>query len=595
LEFRDAFAELADDPGQGAGDARRWRARLHEAIEAQRQRLHARPPSLVLPEGVPAEVVAAVGDTIAALRAQHDRLLDHLAATAADFAHAAENEDRFIVLVFGEVNAGKSALANHLAGLDFDLPEGVPSGECFAGSERVARLQESPTECTREYQGFRLPGLLWIDCPGVLSKTGPTGDLARRLVARADFLLFLSSSDAPFKASEMAVLRELLETSGNERLEGCLLLTKADVCEEDEDAATGALVWQVRPKGQEARAEQARWCREQLDRSGLAGLVKLEDPLAVSVYVARDRLGRVWESGAWARPAPAGWEEEYEQSGIPALCRLLMGLVRGRGREMKALWPGKRTRALRRNLEQAVAAALARLAPLEAAVHDHRAQLRAAQPEAVAAAVTRAAALVAPCLGRHGLHRPGRFDRAGAVGELREVLREAVEQAVTGAVASVLADADRRIGTALAEFLAGTEFDLNVCRRAPVRSSAPWARALSGAGGGLAGATAGRLVGFVLFGVAGSLVGGVAGGLIGGLSGSEIGRGTGWEPSAGAGEAIAITRAAVHRQAQAAVAAAFRALDQALFAPLVVELEQLQAEVRRWPVLLESDLPGGEW
>jgi hypothetical protein len=594
LEFRAAFAELAGDPGEGSAGARAS-ARLREVIEDRRRRLHSQPPCLNLHEGIPAEVARAVGDTVEALRAEHERLLDDLAATAADFAHAAENEDRFTVLVFGEVNAGKSALANHLAGLDFDLPEGVPAGECFAGAERVARLRESPTESTREYQGFRLPGLLWIDCPGVLGKTGATGDLARRLAARADFLLFLSSSDAPFKGSEIDVLRRLFETSGNRRLEGCLLLTKADVCEEDEDPATGMLAWQVRPKGEEARAAQVRWCREQLDRSGLAGLVQLEEPLAVSVYVARDRLGRVWESGAPDRPAAAGWEEGYEESGIPALCRLLTGVVRGRGRELKALWPEKRTRALRRTLEQAAAAALDRLAPLSAAVHDHRARLRAAEPEAASAAASQAAAGVMSCLARHDTR--GRFVQTGAAAELRNVLREAVEQAVTATAAGVLEDAGRRIAAALGEFVAGTEFDLDV-RRGPRprgRAAAPLARALGGAGGGLAGAAAGRIVGFLLFGVAGSLAGGVAGGLLGGLGGAEIGGGPQWGPSAGdsAGEVAEATRALVCRQAAAAVAAAFQALDQALFAPLVAELDRLQAEVSQWPLLPDGSPPAG--
>jgi hypothetical protein len=327
----------------------------------------------------------------------------------------------------------------------------------------------------------------------------------------------------------------------------------------------------------------------------LAGLVRLEEPVAVSVYVARDRLGRVWESGARARPAAAGWEDGYEQSGIPALCRLLTGVVRGRGRELKALWPEKRTRSLRRTLEQAAAAALGRLAPLSAAVHEHRARLRAVEPEAASAAASRAAAGVGPCLGRHRIRQPGRFDRTGAAAELRDVLREAVEQAVTATAAGVLEDAGRRIAAALGDFVAGTEFDLDVYRgpRPRGRPSTPLARALGGAGGGLAGATAGRIVGFLLFGVAGSLVGGVAGGLLGSLGGAEIGGGPRGGPHTGesAGDVAEVIRAFVCRQAEAAVAAAFQTLDQALFVPLVAELERLQAEVSQWPLLLDSDAP----
>ena len=74
-------------------------------------------------------------------------MLEDLEAEVEHFKHSEENEDRFLVVVFGEVKAGKSAFANHLAGLEFNLtPE--QRGQCFVGDKTVDRLEEKRTECT---------------------------------------------------------------------------------------------------------------------------------------------------------------------------------------------------------------------------------------------------------------------------------------------------------------------------------------------------------------------------------------------------------------------------------------------------------------
>jgi hypothetical protein len=494
-EFVQAFAQLVQGPEDGRASVRLLREQFHRAIEQQRARLNTPPPQLEVPQGVPAEVVSSVRQALNAVREQNRRVLDALDATAEDFEHAAENEDRFIVLVFGEVNAGKSALANHLAGLEMPGADG-PRGQCFVGEEPVGRLEESPTECTRDYQGFRLPGLLWIDCPGVLSGTTENAIRARQYAARADFLILVTASDAPFKSSEMQELRRLLNESGNQQLDGCLVLTKADTFEKDEDSQTGELVRKVVPKAPVRRQDQARWGREQLEQlaqSGLGEVLRLGEPLPVSVYVARDRLGRTWETGAFRRPPQPGWEQAYQESGIPALCRLLARLVRVRGRELKAAWPRKRVGAVQTQLRLAAQKAQGRLDRLLEEVRRQRVELGQAFPGAADDAATFAAGRVAPCLGGNGVRRLGRFNRDRASVELREHLRKAVEHAVRKATEEVIDRAGRRIDEAVRVFVTDTQFELEVrAKHRVVRTtSTTRSEAVGSAGGGLAGVATG--------------------------------------------------------------------------------------------------------
>ena len=55
-----------------------------------------------------------------------------------------------------------------------------------------------------------MPGLTWVDSPGLHSVNRANGDLAREYVEHADLILYTMSSQAPGRASDMGEIGELL-------------------------------------------------------------------------------------------------------------------------------------------------------------------------------------------------------------------------------------------------------------------------------------------------------------------------------------------------------------------------------------------------
>jgi predicted GTPase len=587
------FARLAEYHAI-AEDTRRWRDEITATITTQRQRLQV-PPKVVAPPSIPAELKRAVDDTLRYLRCESGRLLEDLQATVEDFEHAAENEDRFVVLVFGRVKAGKSALANHMAGLEFGLPP-ESCAECFVEHEQVSRLEEAPIECTRDYQGFRSKGLLWIDCPGVGSTTFANGELARRLVARADFVLFVTSSDAPLCASELRELHRLIRDSGNEELEGLFVITKSDKYVLDEDPETEEIIRRIVPKSVEEQREQSRWVREQIEEGGIGQQLQGREPLAVSVYVARDRLGLSWLTGIPHGPLAADWQTAYEASGINELCHYLAHLVSKNGVRLKKLWPHKRLNAIQRKLQEASDQAGKRVRDLRLAIRSQRQLLQQAERTAADDAAQFAAGKVGRCLKSWCIDDLGRFNRAAASRELQSLLRSAVQRAVRDTVQPILGRAFQEMDAALCQFAANSQFDLELRQKTRQKTYTSTQKAAAGgrAAGGLGGALAAGSVGMI-FGPIGGIIGSILGGLLGSLAGEQIGPMV-WEEKrtvevpagTNADEVIRQTEQAIRRQGEEAIADIFRRLDETIFAPLDEELGRLESEVREWPLALKG-------
>jgi len=148
-------------------------------------------------------------------------------------------ENYFIIIIFGKVKAGKSSLGNFIAKnrLDTQKVEFFKYDE--AGKKQdIKKLEETDDEsfdtnnleCTVEIQGFKLDGMAWIDTPGLGSMVKENGDLAKKYIQAADYIIYPTSSDSPLQQDEKEQLKELFEQ--NKKVTICI--TKSDEKEEDE-------------------------------------------------------------------------------------------------------------------------------------------------------------------------------------------------------------------------------------------------------------------------------------------------------------------------------------------------------------------------
>ena len=147
--------------------------------------------------------------------------------------------NHFIVMIFGRVKAGKSYLGNFIAkhrakGQKAEFFRYDEAGQ----KEKINKLEEldeeefktNNLECTSSIQGFKLSGLAWIDTPGLGSMTAENGELAKEYIQAADYVLYPSSSGAPFQRDEIEELGKIFDM--NKKVTA--LITKSDTTIEDE-------------------------------------------------------------------------------------------------------------------------------------------------------------------------------------------------------------------------------------------------------------------------------------------------------------------------------------------------------------------------
>lgn len=194
--------------------------------------------------------------------------------------------DSLLVFVYGKVKSGKSSLGNYVAWGNTD-PEDVPNlkqsvqaalqpkyfshertnvvtGDAHKEAEMKQEFRVGATEATSSIQGFRLPGLTWVDSPGLHSVNGENGQLARDYVEHADLILYTMKSDAPGRETDLAEIRDLF----NKDKKTVLLLTGSDTIEEDE-GDNGNIVQMVVMKHAETRAKQRGYVEDALNKLNL--------------------------------------------------------------------------------------------------------------------------------------------------------------------------------------------------------------------------------------------------------------------------------------------------------------------------------------
>jgi hypothetical protein len=373
-----------------------------------------------------------------------------------------------------------------------------------------------------------------------------------------------------------------------------LVITKSDKLALDEDPETGDFVRLLVPKSIEEQRGQAHWVCEQVEEGCLSQHRQRRTPLAISVYVARDKLGLNWETALPDRPMSPDWEPGYDSSGIPELCHYLATLVREHGVRLKKLWPHKRLQAIQRKLLDASNQAGKRLRDLRTAIGDQRRNLLEGEKTAAEDAADFAAGRVRRCLKSWHIDDLEQFNlnRQAAQRDLQAVLQKAVRRAVRGIVRPILGRALREMDVALNQFAQNSEFEMGLRQetRQQTYTTPHIPAAVGRAAGGVSGAIAGGAVGS-FFGPLGMAIGGFLGGVFGGFAGGEIGPMV-WKETrtveiptgTNADEVICQTQQAIRRQAENAVADGFRRLYDTIFAPLDRELSRLESEVSEWPL-----------
>ncbi|MDF3201954.1 hypothetical protein P3C29_25000 [Pseudomonas sp. 1912-s] len=256
-------------------------------------------------------------------------------------------DDSLLIFVYGKVKAGKSSLGNYLAygnsAPDAALIDSAsPRPEFFwrestGTAETMSAELMSKQRCfgvdvveaTSSIQGFRLPGMTWVDSPGVHSVNSVNGRLADDYVACADLIVFLSNSSSPGRHSDMNEVVGLLQKKKNLMV----LITGSDVIEEDVDDL-GNLVNQ--------RVMKARSDRD--DQIGYVGseLAKI-DPSAQSL------LNQINIHSISVRYAEEGGTQEqaqrWQDSGLADFAADIGNIARSSGLALKRQTPLKNLQA----------------------------------------------------------------------------------------------------------------------------------------------------------------------------------------------------------------------------------------------------------
>jgi len=201
----------------------------------------------------------------------------------AEFEFSEYLRNKFIVIVYGKVKAGKSTLGNFVASNEVTKKLNKKARFFVYESnykKEIDKLEEFKTdniECTSEIQGFELDALAWIDTPGLLSMTKQNEELAKKYINAADFILFPTSSDSPMQKSEIEELKELQKF--NKKFH--IVITKSDYVEEDE--VDGEIIEVFYNKPEEIRKMQEEDVKKRLEKEGIS----VDNIFSISVKMAK--------------------------------------------------------------------------------------------------------------------------------------------------------------------------------------------------------------------------------------------------------------------------------------------------------------------
>lgn len=254
-------------------------------------------------------------------------------------------ENHFIVMIFGRVKAGKSYLGNFIAKNRLPHQDVKFFKYDEAGVKKdIKKLEEiddecfktDHLECTSSIQGFKLSGMAWIDTPGLSSTTEVNGELAKEYIDAADYVIYPSSSGAPFQMDEVEELGRIF----NMNKKATVIITKSDLIEEDEcgcgsecEKCEDGIIKILKNKSSEVRAGQEQSAKETISKIISNKDSMLSEIFSISTKVASEAIQN-------------DCKELFENSNLPKLYEIMTDIMRNKARKLKEETPYEGLRAL---------------------------------------------------------------------------------------------------------------------------------------------------------------------------------------------------------------------------------------------------------
>lgn len=210
-------------------------------------------------------------------------------------------ERSLLLIVFADVNAGKSSLGNFVSGYAFkDTLYGklyskpklyvydYTDKSLKSGTEKEiveGYFEELAVQATASIQYYTLHnGLTWVDTPGIHSLTEEYEELAKDYVKFADLILFLTPSNNPWKQDEAKEVEKLVN-SGKPIL---FAITKSDAV--TLSVVNGKKENVLAPKSPENRAAQEKYVRESIWALKHDDIVSQDEYISISTRLAKTAM-----------------------------------------------------------------------------------------------------------------------------------------------------------------------------------------------------------------------------------------------------------------------------------------------------------------
>ncbi|MGI6393642.1 MAG: dynamin family protein [bacterium] len=252
------------------------------------------------------------------------------ANTSAEFSQLKQFEETFLIMMFGQVNTGKSFLMNLIAGKKAGSAKHIVTKPNFFSKEfsdisehidnpndlYVSGFKEGAVETTSSIQGFVMDRLAFIDSPGIHSLNKANGALTKKYLGAADIVLFITNSHEPMNKSERDEVVKLIKTGSAP----IIVCTRSDEHE--------------KPMSKKEREEVENWCTSFIKE----GLPKEKQSEKIRVFHVSSLLADI--------ALQNNDDELFASSGMAALIEFIIQTIATSGVELKIKGPEKRMRTI---------------------------------------------------------------------------------------------------------------------------------------------------------------------------------------------------------------------------------------------------------